>query len=447
MPTPPPDPQQDSVVFQQFEGLRNTISRDGLKSTELATAQNIDLDDVGQVHRRRGYTQVATGNFHSLFTDENGVAYGVKDGALGIINSDYSFNILRGGISADPLAYVQVGETVYFSSVTNSGKIHSVEHALTKFAEDGSNGGHQCGLSSTVSTITSGTIVRVSVQAKPLERSAVMLFVFDGVADPFCGFDLANGVMSTPVSCTPQITPLADGWYEVSITFPMAATSVASFYFFLARQFAYSPAGIFGASFYTGTSGKGLLFRQAQWTENAGPPNSIDLTTSVAGGFFSTFVEVVAPWGAENDTGFWLSPVVNPTDTLPPIAGRTYAKPPMATALTYFNGRIYLASEHTVWATELYLYDYIDKTKNFFNFESPVTALGTVTDGIYVGTETGLWFLSGSFPLKRIRIMGAGVLPGSMVDIPTELVHPQGQANLDTPLDSKNAVIFTTTVG
>ena len=119
----------------------------------------------------------------------------------------------------------------------------------------------------------------------------------------------------------------------------------------------------------------------------------------------------------------------------------------MATALTYYNGRIYMAHDRTVWATDLYLYNYVDKTRTFLQFESEVTMLGAVTNGIYVGTTTDVWFLSGSqlSELKRLPMMSYGALPGSAVSVPSELINPQLPGRQQT--ESKNALLFMSTSG
>lgn len=279
-----PDPQQpnDSVVFSNFEGLKNTATRERLKPSELETAVNVDIDDVGQIHRRRGYTRVATGKFHSLYSDASGLVLAVKDGTLGVVYSDYSFEPLLPNAGPDPFDYVRVGDTIYFSSASTSGKI---------------------------------------------------------------GPDL-----------------------------------------------------------------------------------------------------IVSRWGEVVSPGTWLSPVVRPTETLGPVRGKLLGAPPMATALTYWNGRIYLANGDTVWATELYLYDYVDKTKTFLRFESDVTMLATVTDGLYVGTKDAVWFLSGTLnEMKRIPIIAYGALPRSSVEVPAELVKPQINQDPQSPI--RNAVLFMTRYG
>lgn len=285
MPQGPPVSPTDNISFSRFTGTKNTVSAERLAPEELQRARNIDIDDVGQVHRRRGQTLAASGNFHSLFASDNGTVYGVKDSSLGIIKPNYSFVSIQTGIGPDPLAYVQVGPVVYFSSLSNSGRINQ--------------------------------------------------------------------------------------------------------------------------------------------------PNN-----------------TVVPWG-EAAADFWFSPVVNPTLSLLPIKGRLFGSPPMATILEYYNGRIYLGSGRTVWATELYMYNLTDKTKNFWQFEADLTMIAAVTDGIYVGTKTGLYFISGPTfdEMRRANTSGDGVLPGTMVKVPSELVNPQARQNLDQVLPNDSAAVFMTTGG
>jgi hypothetical protein len=154
-------------------------------------------------------------------------------------------------------------------------------------------------------------------------------------------------------------------------------------------------------------------------------------------------------WSAWGDpTDLWLSPVVNPTATLPQVAGRILKQPPNATCMSYYNGRLYLGQGRTLWATELYLYDFVDATAGFKPFESDITMIGTVTDGIYVGTGDSVWFMTGPTfaEMRRTRVMDTGVIPGSMVDIPGELGNPpQVPITATTPVEV--SIMFTTTKG
>jgi hypothetical protein len=288
MPPPEPQGQPESVTFSRFDGLKNTVSLERLGSKDLVSATNIDLDDDGEAHRRRGYTQVVTGNFHSLYTSEDGVIYGVCNGDLGIINPDYSVVALQSGIGEDPtagglgLTYVQVGKNIYFTSLSN------------------------------------------------------------------------NGIIDTKT-------------------------------------------------------------------------------------------QTVGPWGPSQD--FWFSPVVDPSATLPAIRGRLLGPPPLASFLAYFNGRLYLGTKNVLWATEMFAYGLVDKTKGFTQFEGDLTMIGEVTDGLYIGTTEGVWFLEGpSYPLKRTRVMDSPAIPGSMVYVPGELANPP-QIGLDTDTTTQVSVMFMTTRG
>jgi hypothetical protein len=122
MAQPPPE-LPESVVLQQFGGIKNTVAPERLTAAELEKAINIDLDDIGYARRRRGYTQVVAGSFHSLFRHGEKV-YGVKDGVLGIIRANYSFTSLT-TVSHEPISYTPVGDRIYFSSLTHAGIIEA----------------------------------------------------------------------------------------------------------------------------------------------------------------------------------------------------------------------------------------------------------------------------------------------------------------------------------
>jgi len=154
----------------------------------------------------------------------------------------------------------------------------------------------------------------------------------------------------------------------------------------------------------------------------------------------------VSPWGAIGPDGLWYSPVVSPTATLAPVKGKLLGDPPKATSLAYLNGRIWAASRRLVWATEPYLYGVVDRTKNFLQFEADNTFMAAVDDGIFIGTETAVYFLqAGQFPPKRMPILDVGAIAGSAVAVPGELI------NLGTPAgavqEAKAAVMFMTEAG
>lgn len=278
-----PDAQPaPTICFGRFDGYTNTISRERLGPRDLALALDVDLDDVGQPHRRRGRTKVASGKFHSLWSSDDGTVYAVKDGQLGVVRPDYSFVDTGRTVGSGLLCYLQLGDPIYFSS--------------------------------------------------------------------------------------------ADG--------------------------------------------SGIITEEVK----------------------------VSAWGP--DQPIWYSPVAKPSATLAPVGGKWLGKPPPARYMTYYNGRIYGAFGNMLWATEFMLYNYVDRTRTFFQFEGEITMLAAVTGGVYVGTTVGVFWLGGLSltDMKRQAVMDSPVIPGSAVMMPAELANPrQIGTQVDTP--TQVSVAFLTTTG
>lgn len=286
-----PDPNQqagpppESVIIDHFDGVKNTVSSERLGPNDLEFGRNIDLDDVGQPRRRRGYHRVVSAEFHSL-QNLGSKVFAVRAGSFGRIRDDYSFVSLY-TVGAAPVCCTAVNEQVYFSSVAGSG------------------------------------VVDVN--------------------------------------------------------------------------------------------------------------------------------DVVSPWGHTGGQGEWLSPVINPTATLGPVAGRLLGDPPLATCIESFHGRIYLAQGKTLWRTDVFQYHVIDRTRGFFQFEHDITLVMAVDDGLYVGTTAGLYFLAeerilmrefGS--LKLDKVVDGAVVPGSGVVVPVDLVRP---GTMNQPVGTGTAIVFLTDAG
>lgn len=270
-----------SVLFQNFKGINNTVSSERITPDELERAENVDIDDRGQIRRRRGATLLATGRFHSLFVAQDQTVYVVREGVLSRLLPNNTTVPLNKTVGQSPLAYVQVGEHIYFSSSTHSGVI---------FPDD-----------------------------------------------------------------------------------------------------------------------------------------------------------TVAPWGSP--TPMWVSPVVNLSDTLPDSRGKLLSGPPLATSLAHLNGRIYLAVDRVLWATELFLYHYVDRTRGFQQYEAPITGVRAVPSGLYVGTEDAVYFLSGPYgEMRRERVMALGIIPGSIVDLPSNVVLPS-QIRENGPSATRPGIMFLTKGG
>lgn len=152
--------------------------------------------------------------------------------------------------------------------------------------------------------------------------------------------------------------------------------------------------------------------------------------------------EAVSPWCEIVSAGVWHSPVVRPTATLGEVAGKLLGAPPNGSYITVYNGRIYIARENVLWATELFFPNYVDKTRGFMQFENAIGGVRTVSDGMFVGTSDGVYFLSGEFgQMQRRKVSVHPLIAGSMVAIPADRV-PAEVAN-----GAKQAVAMLTADG
>jgi hypothetical protein len=119
--------------FFAFGGIRNTLSDERLgratrqgggqdQRTDLTEAVNIDLDDSGRASRRAGQTRVVTGACHSIWC-QDGVCLFVRGGSLRKLRADFLSMSLADGLSDEPMRYVSVNGTVYWSNGTQNGVV------------------------------------------------------------------------------------------------------------------------------------------------------------------------------------------------------------------------------------------------------------------------------------------------------------------------------------
>lgn len=78
-------------------------------------------------------------------------------------------------------------------------------------------------------------------------------------------------------------------------------------------------------------------------------------------------------------------------------------KPPPGQHIENYNGRNYIAQNHTIWITDAYAYGRVDMRKGFISMKDEVTMIKAVDDGIYVSIgdiddRSSVIFLSGQGP-------------------------------------------------
>lgn len=92
-------------------------------------------------------------------------------------------------------------------------------------------------------------------------------------------------------------------------------------------------------------------------------------------------------------------------------------EPPPAQCLALFRGRIYLAAGRFLYATSPLSYEHVD-LRDFLGIDgSTIAVLGAVDAGLFIGTETGVYFLSGAAfnDTSLVQRIASPAIPGSLV--------------------------------
>ena len=111
-----------------------------------------------------------------------------------------------------------------------------------------------------------------------------------------------------------------------------------------------------------------------------------------------------------------------------------------------YSGRIYLAAGRYVWPTERFLYDFVDKSKNFLQFEHDITMMASLVNGMFIGTTESVVYLEGVYGtgMSLKERLDVGVIPGSMVRLPAFEIHPDARSG---PYGDTPAIAFMTRRG
>lgn len=116
----------DVVTLTAFSGLRNDIQPERFGLSDLAFAENCNLDKSGQLSRRDGFTLQSAGAAHSLWADETQtLGFFVRSGHLYQLRPDYTSIALCALQSDERGSYAKVNDNVYFSNGTDSKVIHN----------------------------------------------------------------------------------------------------------------------------------------------------------------------------------------------------------------------------------------------------------------------------------------------------------------------------------
>jgi len=150
-----------------------------------------------------------------------------------------------------------------------------------------------------------------------------------------------------------------------------------------------------------------------------------NFTLHAQGGIYLSGIPSIAGYAANvyistpnGETLYRVAKGVQSTTTISALASqlgiplRTTGKyPPSGRGpLAQSFGRIYIVDGHALWATDPFQYEQVDMAVSYKLMESRITFAASVTAGIYVGTESGVFFMGGEFDkatLVRVSMHGA----------------------------------------
>jgi hypothetical protein len=105
------------------------------------------------------------------------------------------------------------------------------------------------------------------------------------------------------------------------------------------------------------------------------------------------------------------------------------AKPPTGQKIEWYNGRIYIVRNETIWFTDPYNYNVVDMRMNAVKMKDEVTMIKAVDDGLYIGIgdiddRGSVLFLSGGTPedFTSKEVANYGAIEGSAVKTKSSFV-------------------------
>lgn len=107
---------------------------------------------------------------------------------------------------------------------------------------------------------------------------------------------------------------------------------------------------------------------------------------------------------------------------------------PSGDLITHYNGRIYIAVDDVIYASEPFSYEWFRLHKDFMQFDSRVVMMMPVQTGMYVGTTTGVFYLGGS-DISSFKMAEKEICKPVMY---SNVLIPSGYIRIDnTPLGPK----------
>lgn len=94
-----------------------------------------------------------------------------------------------------------------------------------------------------------------------------------------------------------------------------------------------------------------------------------------------------------------------------PDSTKTVSDPPPGQVMTIWNGRMWIAYKSLLLHSEIFAYNWFDWARCATPFTERITLIKGVTDGLYVGTDTEIFFQQGD---RLIKVADYGAILGAV---------------------------------
>jgi hypothetical protein len=111
------------LIFSEFAGI-DSANPERLSPKDLVEALNVDIDETGQLKRRRGFALARAGAAHSLWSSGQTCLF-VAGSTLYRLKADYNAEALIGVTADAPVSYCEVAGRVYWSNGFEAGVVEA----------------------------------------------------------------------------------------------------------------------------------------------------------------------------------------------------------------------------------------------------------------------------------------------------------------------------------
>jgi hypothetical protein len=111
--------------------------------------------------------------------------------------------------------------------------------------------------------------------------------------------------------------------------------------------------------------------------------------------------------------------------------GHGLGQPPVGRLLAAWASRMLIADGSVLWATRPFQPELCDLTQDFVQIPDPITLVYGNSDGVFVGTDRGMYFLAGTAfgELKAQSIAAGNVVLGSGVEVDLNYLNEKARPN------------------